>query len=705
MKLATALTDPADAEFEVFGGLESAQATLIGDASIFNILSRIYSRPIEAVIRETACNARDAHIDAGTADRPFDVILPTRMKAEFAIRDYGTGLNKDDVLKLFTCFGYSTKKASEDTVGFFGIGSKAFFAVTDQATITSWHGGKRYMFSFAKDAQDKPVMTLMDEVDSIEPTGLRIAYPVPEGRVDEYRDAAEIVFARWPAPVPNFIGFEDMAWRKVKYMRETPGLFGLRDHRSGGTFRPDGPFAIMGSIAYPIDTDLVPEASDLSYVPVDFFFNLGEIKPSPSRESIEYTPAVIEAITRRIHDMRNTLKAEIEAAWEGVTSLFDAIDKQGELSPVLSSLPTAIRSWVLPKGLTYQGVSVPMSKDFVTLSHTSQRWSVIPQKAAHLGELTATMPKRDRDRWVGDRGSFGRTLYLSNPTSVICVSATDNGLQTYNKLVTIKDRLHEQLVLFYEEPTDEALRQLKVYGVTDAPIWLKDVPAPKLPPTLRPRTKLKRWEGEGWKEAEIDFDAGGVYVDLSGGMAELRGLKYHKYSFRSLLGRIRNANITPPEIYGVPQSLQTRFQKHKRLWVNLETWLKAEILKVYTPTFDHDLEQARQIRASHWTKLANIQDQLPPRRNLKLLCEALAWEKTFREQTQPRHVNHYTGELPKLAAEMGIVVPQKAGRDRIHVLESLDAKYPLGRLVLKNVYNDVTRGGADTVRDLIDYLS
>ena len=76
-------------------GAESAPAAFqIQNSPIaFAILSsRLYQDKILACIRELSCNAFDAHVDAGKADQPFEVHLPTSFEPWFSVKDFGTGL-------------------------------------------------------------------------------------------------------------------------------------------------------------------------------------------------------------------------------------------------------------------------------------------------------------------------------------------------------------------------------------------------------------------------------------------------------------------------------------------------------------------------------------------------------------------------------------------------------------------------------------
>src|SRR5690606_19893214 len=89
-----------------------------------NLLINLYSDPVAAVIREYACNAYDSHIAAGNTD-PILVTLPTHASPEFVVQDFGIGLSIDDLRDVYSMYGRSLKRESNDMVGQLGLGCKS----------------------------------------------------------------------------------------------------------------------------------------------------------------------------------------------------------------------------------------------------------------------------------------------------------------------------------------------------------------------------------------------------------------------------------------------------------------------------------------------------------------------------------------------------------------------------------------------------
>ena len=114
-------------------------------AVLQNILSsRLYSRPVEAVVREYVMNARDAVRAAGhdITDRPIQITLPDISNDwTFSVADRGTGMNAEQIENVFTVFSGSSKRQDSLATGELGLGAKSGFAVADQITVSSTKDG------------------------------------------------------------------------------------------------------------------------------------------------------------------------------------------------------------------------------------------------------------------------------------------------------------------------------------------------------------------------------------------------------------------------------------------------------------------------------------------------------------------------------------------------------------------------------------
>ena len=139
---------------------------------------QLYSDKVGAVIREYACNAYDAHVEAGCAQRPIEVVLPTQLKLEFKVRDFGPALNEDDIQNVYAFYGESTKRNSNDVTGMLGIGSKSAFAYGDNFVINSYIDGTKHIYNAFIDPSQVGQISKIGTQKTKEENGIEIVVPV-----------------------------------------------------------------------------------------------------------------------------------------------------------------------------------------------------------------------------------------------------------------------------------------------------------------------------------------------------------------------------------------------------------------------------------------------------------------------------------------------------------------------------------------------
>ena len=293
---------------------EIGEFRIRNSAKAFNILSSgLYANKIKAIIRELSCNAVDSHVAAGKADVPFDVHLPNPLTPHFSIRDYGTGLNHDQVTNIYTTYFESTKTSSNEFIGALGLGSKSPFSYTDNFTVTAIKDGKKGIYSAFINGEGVPSIALMMTEETDEPAGVEIKFSVND-RYDfhKFKEEAEEVY-RYFKVRPNVEG-TSLKIREREYETENllPGVSVLKN-----TGYRNRSVALMGNIAYPIE---VPNADTAlgEYNPMlncglEIQFGIGEVDFQASREGLSYIPQTIEAIKNKLIEISKVLAVRIKA--------------------------------------------------------------------------------------------------------------------------------------------------------------------------------------------------------------------------------------------------------------------------------------------------------------------------------------------------------------------------------------------------------
>ena len=315
---------------ETSGGLAAPQQFSIQNSAIaFETLSsRLYTDPIRAVIRELSCNAYDAHAMSGKADKPFVVTLPTNFDPSFRIRDFGPGMNHDEIMSLYCTYFSSNKTNSNTAIGAFGLGSKSPFAYflrngkTGGFAVVSYQKGKVSTYAAFID-NGFPKIELQSETETTEPDGLEVIFPVEQRDVWEFENKAKIVFEFFN-PMPT-LNKPNLHIEQPEYAIKTD-RWGLR--KNGDTAQGSGVRAIMGSVGYSVGSIDVSRLTDTQQgvfdMPLDIFFNIGEVNPAVSREQLQLDGPTIEAIKTALDEVHagilEEVKHKIDAAedvWQG----------------------------------------------------------------------------------------------------------------------------------------------------------------------------------------------------------------------------------------------------------------------------------------------------------------------------------------------------------------------------------------------------
>lgn len=292
---------------------EIGEFRIRNSAKAFNILSSgLYANKIRAIIRELSCNAVDSHVAAKKAETPFDVHLPTQLEPHFAIRDYGTGLNHNQVVNIYTTYFESTKTNSNDFIGALGLGSKSPFSYTDNFTVTAIKDGVKGIYSaFINDA-GIPSIAKMAEEETTEPAGVEVKFSVNDRwDFDQFYTEARHVY-KWFKLRPVVSGPEHFTFEDVEYREENviPGV-----HINNNSYHRKST-AVMGNIAYPIE---VPSGSDLGDVAhllecgLIMEFAIGELDFQASREGLSYIPETVAAIKRKLEAVNAVLVDKVTA--------------------------------------------------------------------------------------------------------------------------------------------------------------------------------------------------------------------------------------------------------------------------------------------------------------------------------------------------------------------------------------------------------
>jgi hypothetical protein len=291
-------------------------------AKSFRILADgLYANKIRAIVRELSCNAYDSHVAAGKTETPFDVHLPNSLEPFFSIRDYGVGLSDNEVTNIFTTFFESTKTGSNDFVGALGLGSKSPFSYTDNFTVTAIKNGIKGVYTAFINEHGVPSIALMAQEETTDPAGVEIRFAV-ENQYDFSDFCQEAIFVyRTFKHKPVVSGNSRFKFDNFEYETRdvVPGVHVVKGLNNS--------VAIMGNIGYPIripdSNQTLGDLRNLLYCGLVMEFAIGELDFQASREGLSYIPMTVEAIKRKLEQLREQLTVHVATEADKIKNLWE----------------------------------------------------------------------------------------------------------------------------------------------------------------------------------------------------------------------------------------------------------------------------------------------------------------------------------------------------------------------------------------------
>lgn len=565
-------------------------------AKAFNILSSgLYANKIRAIIRELSCNAVDAHVAAGKGSVPFDVHLPNSLEPWFSIRDYGIGLNNEQVTNIYTTYFESTKTDSNDFIGALGLGSKSPFSYTDNFTVVAIKDGNKGVYTAFINEQGIPSIALMMSEETDEPNGVEVRFAVESNR-DFYRfeEEAQYVYKFFNLR-PVISGRADFEFEDFEYEFKDiiPGVHALKT-KSGfyhySSTSTSNSIAIMGNIGYPIEetSGLSAELGDLSALlscKLVMEFDIGELDFQASREGLSYIPETVAAIKNKLLALNSVLEKQvndevsnIENLWERVELLTKRANSRFWLAPVTSYI--ANNDIPFDHYQTHGGIGRYFVKSdttevvekyniaiygFVKSRHHTTMRSITPRPGT-AWECTVSP---DVSFVVNDAKTGAVERAKRHWRSLETSSATVFVLQAHDKEKPML--VEEFLASIHNPPASRIMKASELAGNTTTKSSTSgNASVVKL--TERPY---------GYYDTKLVWQPAGTVASLSGSTNYYLPVSGYKSlgkveCMKTLHQILKRVDLLPGDIYGVRKQDLEQVTKLKN-WVNLDTYIQKQL--------------------------------------------------------------------------------------------------------------------------------
>jgi hypothetical protein len=283
-------------------------------AHIMSVLTNLYSDPEMAVLREYSCNARDSHLAVGQT-RPIEITLPSNFDQYLVIEDFGLGLSIDDITDIYSRYGASTKRGTNEQTGMLGLGSKSALTYATQFTMTAVKDGVRSEVLISVKVDGSGKMEVMDTVTTNEPNGVRIT--IPSSPQNKFAEKASSFFQYWAEGTVLVNGEQPETIGDLTDIGD--GMFITDTERSWQT-REYNDIIVMGGVPYPVPSEYKSKLENVSRKYCVFYVPMGDVDFVPSREEMNLTPRtkqyLSDLIDRFIVNVGKTVATEINGCTE-----------------------------------------------------------------------------------------------------------------------------------------------------------------------------------------------------------------------------------------------------------------------------------------------------------------------------------------------------------------------------------------------------
>lgn len=479
------------------GALETAAFGVNFDSVMaYSFMSGIAKDKIGYPVREIGTNAYDANPDA-----PFDVKLPTLFDPIFCVRDYGPGLSHDEIFSVYTTFGGSLKRDSNDQVGGLGLGSKSPFAYlisrnSDGAgsfTVRSFQNGEVRTYIMTMAPNGMPECRYFGATPTNDPTGIEVSFVVDKADILLFHEAVSEIY--WHFPVqpnisPPLIAASDIV--------ETGDNWTL--YPSNSNIPIAMPHVRMGCVAYPININIVDPTFPFHSSPIVFDAPIGSLSFTTSREELGYDVPTKEQLSTLLSSFLKDYATKIQSQIDEAPTYIDAC----KIFRKLAFNHKAIDVLNQRSLISYKG-----RKLFSSFTGTKSRWNVMILNNINDAVLFKA------DGHTNNSRSSASTWEISfdalNFNSVVYSKASSNNIQRLQKLNpafpvlwirTREDTKIEDIIEKWD------LSSLNPVNLNKVKIDRRNISAPALNvkslPYLSASAEISR--------EEHNLDLGGVYI-------------------------------------------------------------------------------------------------------------------------------------------------------------------------------------------------
>lgn len=341
-------------------------------AHFFRMIANLYQDPTMAVLREVGANCVDATIEAGTQDLGWELHLPSRLDGNVRFVDNGVGISHDQMIRIYSIIGASSKRGNNDLIGGFGVGKWSLCSLVNNFQAISRFNGTKSQYFISLQSNGLPDIRLIKSEATTERNGFEVKFLCPDRHVSQFNEKVDRAYRFFSIKPKVFCdGVEKTINFTPQSVKFNGGLNNFSIYEGNGS-----PVVVMGGVGYslPVQTLLENKKFDkfrgLLNCNLVVHAPIGEYSITPSREAIQLDDLTMGRMFTKLEQIADSFLPQMQADMDSFKgNTWEAKLKLKSLRESFTFLPDTLKLNWNGKPLTATAMSVKDAK--VTLYSTA----------------------------------------------------------------------------------------------------------------------------------------------------------------------------------------------------------------------------------------------------------------------------------------------------------------------------------------------
>jgi hypothetical protein len=312
--------------------------------------------------------------------------------------------------EVYTQFGESTKRDSDDFNGMLGFGSKSAVAYTNTFTIEAVKDGRKTIAVVTRKENFSIVLKLLVEnMETNERNGVKIQIPVNQASM--FAEIARSFYKYWK-PGTVLIDGKEPDWAVGDEVGD--GVYYTTDQTS---------YVVMGNVAYRINNPRVLFPHNINFFNFVAYVPNGAVEFTPNREDLKYSEHTKKALNKVIKEVVDKIVAKAKADIHSSTTHWDAYTRWSKWRRIIGN---RVDNLVF-KGVTISEFFLIDAISFSVNSHryntaTIHRWPIDKSQDTYIitdfGSDLSTPQKKKTREWLTHMGHKANHVLFTQNSSV-----------------------------------------------------------------------------------------------------------------------------------------------------------------------------------------------------------------------------------------------------------------------------------------------